>query len=305
VTARLPASPRRLGLGEWTDVFRRTFKEFVADECLGLSKEIAFSSLLAFFPALIFLIGLLGLFGEGTYEGVGDLLSRVAPSEVNDVIDVAKESSADDTDTSVLAFVLGGVLAIWLASGAMRTVMHAVNRAYDLVETRPSWRQRLIATALVVVSGLVLAGMFILIVFGGPLGEAIADKAELGGTFELLWQLLRWPLGFAVLLFFFALVFYAAPNVERRDWRWLTPGSIVGALAWLALSGLFALYTAFAGSYDRTYGSLGAGIVLLLWLYYSASALLFGAELNSELDRQAGSHAAGGENAALVEPARR
>ena len=187
----------------------------------------------------------------------------------------------------------------------MRTVMHAVNRAYDLVETRPYWWQRLIAAALVVVSGLVLAGMFILIVFGGPLGEAVAEKAELGGTFELLWQLLRWPIGFAVLLFFFALVFYAAPNVEHRDWRWLTPGAVVGAFAWLALSGLFALYTAFAGSYDTTYGSLGGGIVLLLWLYYSAFALLFGAELNSELDRQAGIHAAGGEHRGLAQPARR
>jgi membrane protein len=305
VTAQVPASPQRLGLGEWTDVFKRTFREFVADECVGLSKQIAFSSLLAFFPALIFLIGLLGLFGADTYEGIGDLLGRVAPSEVDDVIDVAKESSADNTDTSVLAFVLGGAGAIWLASGAMRTVMHAVNRAYDLVETRPYWRQRLIAAALVVVSGLVLAGMFVLIVFGGPLGEAVAEKAELGGTFELLWQLLRWPIGFAVVLFFFALVFYAAPNVEHRDWRWLTPGSVVGAFAWLALSGLFALYTAYAGSYDTTYGSLGGGIVLLLWLYYSAFALLFGAELNSELDRQAGIHAAGGENAALAQPARR
>jgi membrane protein len=305
VTPQAPASPQRLGLGDWAAVFRRTFKEFVADECLGLSKQIAFSSLLAFFPALIFLIGLLGLFGEDTYEGLGDLLGRVAPSEVNDVIDVAKESSTGSTSTSVLAFLLGGAVAVWLASGAMRTVMHAVNRAYDLVETRPFWRQRLIAIALVIVCGLVLAGMFIFIVFGGPLGEAVADKADLGGAFELLWQLLRWPISFAVLLFFFALVFYAGPNVEQRDWRWLTPGSVVGALAWLALSGLFALYTGFAGSYDTTYGSLGGGIVLLLWLYYSAFALLFGAELNSELDRQADTHAAGGENVGRVEPARR
>jgi membrane protein len=272
---------------------------------VGLSKQIAFSSLLAFLPALIFLIALLGLFGEDTYEGIGDLLDQVAPSEVNDVIEVAKDSSTDSSRTSVLAFVVGGAVAIWLASGAMRTVMHAVNRAYDLAETRPYWRQRLIAVGLVVVSGLVLAGMFVLIVFGGPIGEAVAEEAELGDEFELLWQLLRWPLGLGVLLFFFALVFYAAPDRGRRDWRWLTPGSVVGALAWLALSGLFALYTAFAGSYDRTYGSLAGGIVLLLWLYYSAFALLFGAELNAELDRQADSHAAGGENAALAEPARR
>ncbi len=289
MTEQVPPSPQRLGLDEWTAVFKRTFKEFVADECVGLSKQIAFSSLLAFFPALIFLVGLLGLFGEDTYDEIGDLLSRVAPSEVNDVIDVAKESSADNTDASALAFLVGGAVAVWLASGAMRTVMHAVNRAYDLDETRPFWKERLIAIALVVVSGLVLAGMFILIVFGGPLGEAIADRADLGGAFTLLWELLRWPISFAVLLFFFALVFYAAPNVEQRDWKWLTPGSVLGAFAWLALSGLFAIYTSLVGSYDTTYGSLGGGIVLLLWLYYTAFALLFGAELNSELDRRADS----------------
>ncbi len=294
MTDQAAPSPQRLGLGEWAAVFKRTFKEFVADECLGLSKQIAFSSLLAFFPALIFLIGLLGLFGKDTYEGIGDLLGRVAPSEVNDVIDVAKESSADNTDGSTLALVLGGAVAVWLASGAMRTVMHAVNRAYDLEETRPYWRQRLIAAVLVVVSGLVLAGMFIFIVFGGPLGEAIADKAEFGDVFDLLWSLLRWPIAFAVLLFFFGLVYYAAPDVEQRHWRGLTPGALVGAVAWLCLSGLFALYTSLAGSYDTTYGSLAGGIVLLLWLYYSAFALLFGAELNSELDRQAAGRAEAG-----------
>jgi membrane protein len=285
--------------------FKRAAREFMADDCMGLAQQVAFGALLAFFPALILLIGLLGLFGEETYNAIGDLIGRVAPSQVNDAIDIAKESSADNKDASALAFLLGAVIAVWAASGAMGTVMKAVNRAYDRVETRPFWRLRLLAILLVVVTGLVLAGMFVFIVFGGPLGEAIADKAGLGEAFTLLWTILRWPIAFAVLLFFFALVYYAAPNVEHRDWRWVTPGSIVGATAWLILSGLFALYTSFAGTYDKTYGSLAGAIVLLLWLYYSAMALLFGAELNSELDRRADVRAAGGENAGLVKPARR
>jgi membrane protein len=272
---------------------------------MGLAAQVAFSSILAFFPALIFLIGLLGLFGEDTYNAIGDLIGRVAPSQVNDAIDIAKDSSASNTGGSVLAFAIGGAAAIWAASGAMGAVIKAVNRAYDRTETRPFWKVRLISIVLVVVSGLVLAGMFIFIVFGGPLGEAIADKASLGDAFHLFWDVLRWPLAFAVLLFFFALVYYAAPNAEQRDWKWVTPGAVVGSIAWLALSGLFAIYTSFAGTYDKTYGSLAGGIVLLLWLYYSAFGLLFGAELNSELDRQADIHAAGGERAGLVKPARR
>ena len=302
---RPPSGPQRLGLREWVDVFKRAFKEFLNDDCMGLANQVAFSSILAFFPALIFLIGLLGLFGEDSYNELGDLIGRVAPSQVNDAIEIAEESSANNTGASALAFVFGGLLAIWAASGAMSAVIKAVNRAYDRMETRPFWRVRLIAIMLVVVNGLVLAGMFIFIVFGGPLGEAIADKAGLGSAFGLLWDLLRWPLAFAVLLFFFALVYYAAPNVEQRNWKWVTPGSVVGAVAWLALSGLFAVYTSFAGSYDKTYGSLAGGIILLLWLNYSAMALLFGAELNSELDRKAGIRAAGGEDAGLVRPARR
>jgi membrane protein len=302
---RVPPSPRRLPFGEWVQAFKHAVKEFMADDCMGLAQQVAFGALLAFFPALILLIGLLGLFGEETYNAIGDLIGRVAPSQVNDAIDIAKESSSNNKDASALAFLLGAVVAVWAASGAMGTIMKAVNRAYDRIETRPFWRLRLLAILLVVVTGLVLAGMFVFIVFGGPLGEAIADKAGLGEAFTLLWTILRWPIAFAVLLFFFALVYYAAPNVDHRDWRWVTPGSLAGAAAWLMLSGLFALYTSFAGTYDKTYGSLAGAIVLLLWLYYSAMALLFGAELNSELDRQADIHAAGGENAGLVKPARR
>jgi membrane protein len=106
-------------------------------------------------------------------------------------------------------------------------------------------------------------------------------------------------------LLFFAIVYYVAPNKDVRTWKWISPGSIVGAILWLVLSGLFALYTSLSDSYNETYGSIAGGIVLLLWLNYSAWALLFGAELNSELDRQADIHAAGGDRAGLVRPARR
>jgi membrane protein len=164
---------------------------------------------------------------------------------------------------------------------------------------------RLVSIFLVVVSGFVMAGMLLLIVFGGPLGEAIAERAHLGGAWAWLWGFVRWPLAFCTILLFFALVYFLAPNTDHRSWKWITPGSVVGSLLWLALSGLFALYTSFSESYNETYGTLAGGIILLLWLNYSAFALLFGAELNAELDRQADIRAAGGPNAGLVKPARR
>jgi len=201
--------------------------------------------------------------------------------------------------------VIGLFGALWAASGAMNAVIKAVNRAYDRHETRPFWKVRVYAVVLVVASGITTAGLFVLIVFGGPLGEAIADRARLGTVWDWTWTVVRWPIAFAAILLFFALVYYLAPNRDQRDWRWITPGSLVGGVLWLVLSGLFALYTSFSESYDKTYGSLAGGIILLLWLNYSAFALLFGAELNSELDRQADIHAAGGPDAGLVEHARR
>ena len=296
-----PPSPWRLSAREWIDVFKRAFKSFLADDAMGLSAQVAFSSLLAFFPAIVFLVGLLDLIGA--YETLQDFLAPVAPGDVLKTIETLQEDTSKST--SVVAFVVGAAGAIWAASGAMNAVIKAVNRAYDRVETRPFWKTRLVAIVLVVLMGLVLAGLMLLIVFGGPLGAAIADEARLGGAFELLWSILRWPIAFAAILLFFALVYYLAPNIEIRNWTWLTPGSLVGSLMWLALSGLFALYTSFSDSYSRTYGALASGIVLLLWLNYSAFALLFGAELNSELDKQAEIRAAGGEDAGLIKPSRR
>jgi membrane protein len=299
----VPSGPQRLNLRDWTAVLKRTAKEFMADDCLGLAQQIAFSSLLAFFPSMILLVGLLGLIGA--YDELGEFLAVVAPGAVTDAIDIAKESAAGQEASASIAFVLGFFGALWAASGAMNSLVKAVNAAYDRIETRPFWRVRLISLLLVFLTGFVLAGMFVLIVFGGPIGEAIAEKANLGGAFDLVWTLVRFPIAFVAVLLFFALLYYLAPNVDHRNWKWITPGSLLAGVLWLVLSGLFALYTSFSDSYDKTYGTLAGGIVLLLWLYYSATAVLFGAELNAELDRQADIRAAGGPEAGLVKPARR
>lgn len=297
----MPVSPWRLSAREWINVFKRSFKSFLADDAMGMSAQVAFSSLLAFFPAMVFLVGLLDLIGA--YETLQEFLAPVAPGDVIDTIETLQQDTSKSS--SVVAFIVGAAAATWAASGAMNAVIKAVNRAYDRVETRPFWKTRITAIVLVALTGLVLAGLLLLIVFGGPLGTAIADKAGLGGAFELIWSILRWPIAFIAILLFFALVYYLAPNLDVRNWTWLTPGSLVGSIMWLALSGLFALYTSFSDSYSKTYGALASGIVLLLWLNYSAFALLFGAELNSELDRQAEINAAGGPDAGLVKPSRR
>jgi membrane protein len=294
-----PREPQRLSRG--ISVFKRTFSRFLTDDCMGLAQEVAYSALLAFFPAVAFLLGLLGVLH--LFDQVQSFVGTVAPHGVIHFIEGLQRDSQGGAE--VPALVLGGVGAVWAASGAMGAVIKAVNRAYEQIETRPFWKVRAIAILLVLLFGVTIVALAVLVVFGGPLGTAIADKANLGAGFTWLWAILRWPIAFVAVLLLFAFVYYFAPNTDRRTWKWVTPGSIFAALLWLVLSGLFTLYVTFAGSYSKTYGSLAAGVILLLWLNYTAWALLFGAELNSELDRQADVHAAGGEHAGLTKPARR
>jgi membrane protein len=291
---RGPSSPANLGRREWLSALRRAGSQFLADDCMGLAQEVAYSSLLAFFPAMIALVGLLDLLNA--YDTLERFLAPVAPNAVLELIRTFRADTGGGG--SVTALVVGALGAIWAASGALGSVVKAVNRAYDREETRPFWKLRLISIVLVLVTAVVSIGMMMLIVFGGWLGDAIARRAHLGGAFTFTWGIVRWPLAFCVVLLLFALIYFLAPNVEQRSWRWITPGSLLGGLMWLALSGLFALYTAFSDSYTKTFGTLAGGIILLLWLNYSAWAILFGAELNSELEKQAHMRAGRGAPAA-------
>jgi membrane protein len=298
---RAPTSPEKLTASEWLASLKRSFSEFMKDDCMGLSQQIAYSSLLAFFPAVAFIVGALGLFD--LFDDVKQLLDPIAPSGVIKFITSLQRDS--NGGTSAAAFLIGFFGAVWAASGAMSSVVKAVNKAVERQETRPFWKVRAVAILLVVSSGITTAGIFLLIVVGGSLGDAIAKKANLGGAFQWTWGIARWPLAFAAILLFFGLVYYLAPNKEKRSWKWITPGSLLGGLLWLLLSGLFALYVTYAGNYTKTYGTIASGVILLLWLNYSAFALLFGAELNAELERQADIRAAGGQQAGLVKPSRR
>ena len=296
-----PSSPEKLSLADWLAAFKRSFAEFTKDDCIGLAQQIAYSSLLAFFPAVAFLVGALGLFH--LFDDVKQLLDPIAPSGVIKFITSLQQDSQGGA--SAAAFIIGLFGAVWAASGAMGSVIKAVNRAYDRQETRPFWKLRAIAILLVAITGITTTLVFLLIVVGGKLGEAISKKAGVGAAFEWVWGIARWPVAFCAILLFFGLVYYLAPDNQQRSWKWITPGSFVGGLLWLLLSGLFALYVTFAGNYTKTYGTIASGVILLLWLNYSAFALLFGAELNAELDRQADIRAAGGEHAGLIRPGSR
>jgi membrane protein len=262
-------------------IVRRALANFLANDCMGLAKEIAYSSLLAFFPAIVALVGLLDLLGA--YGSLEQFLRPVAPAAVTSLIKTFQRDSRGGG--SVVALVLGLGGALWAASGAMGAIVKSVNRTHDCKETRPFWKLKLISIVLVIASAIVVIGTLLLVVVGGTLGDAISRKATLGGSFTWAWNIARWPIAFAAVLLLIALVYYLAPNFEQRHWRWVTPGTAVAGVLWLVLSGLFALYSSLSSSYSKTYGSLAGAIVLLLWLNYTSWAILFGAEVDAEVDR--------------------
>jgi len=260
---------------------KRAFSNFLANDCMGLAKEIAYSSLLAFFPAIVALVGLLDLLGA--YGSLEQFLGPVAPAAVTSLIHTFQQDSHGRG--SVIALLLGLAGALWAASGAMGAIVKSVNRTRGREETRPFWKLKLVSLALVIATAIVVIGTLLLVVVGGTLGDAIARKAQLGGSFTWTWNIARWPIAFAAVLLLVALVYFLAPDIEQRRWRWLTPGSAVAGVLWLALSSLFALYSSLSSSYSKTYGSLAGAIVLLLWLNYTSWAILFGAELDAEVER--------------------
>jgi membrane protein len=264
-------------LQRWWKVLRTAVREFTEDDALGLAQQVAFNSLLAFFPAAIFTVAVLG--AVGAYDDLRSFLAPVVPSDALGVIDTI---ARDAGPSGFAAIALGAAGALWAASGAMATVSKAVNRARECETKRSFVRERLLGAVLVLALVGVVAVLLLVIVFGEPLGRALAGSAGLGTTFETTWDVVRWPLALLALLAFFSLV-YNLGAVERSRWEWLTTGTVVGAGLWLALSGLLGLYASATGSYSRTYGTLASGIVLLVWLELSAVALLFGAELDSVL----------------------
>jgi membrane protein len=213
---RAPGTPQKLSRAAWVAALRRSLSRFMDDDCMGLAQQIAYSSLLAFFPAMAFVVGALGIFH--LFHPVESLLDPIAPRGVIRFIETLKRDS-QGSGTKATAFVVGFFGAVWAASGAMGAVIKAVNRAYERQETRPFWKLRAVAIVLVVLSGITTAGVFVLIVVGGKLGDAIAKKAGLGTAFDLVWGILRWPVALAAVLLFFSFVYCLAPNRTQRNWK--------------------------------------------------------------------------------------
>ncbi len=267
---------------------KATVQEFVRDDALGLAAQLAYYLILALFPFILFLVAVLDAFGSSDPQFVDELfgyLSRVMPAQVFDLIETYTERTLRDEDTAPGLLSVGILGTIWATSGAFSALINALNRAYDVQETRPFWKVKGIAILMTLgISVLVLGGALLLIA-GPSIGETIAEVFTLDDEFVVVWGIVRWPAALLFMVATVALLFYFAPDVGQ-PFRWITPGGFVGIVLWVLASLAFNLYLGSDfNTYDKTYGSIGTVIVLLLYLYISSLTILFGATLNATLVR--------------------
>src|ERR687898_925583 len=269
------------------ETLKVTVKEFMRDDALGLGAQLAFYLILAIFPFILFLVAILDAFSSSSPQFAAELfdyLRRLLPAQVFDLIQTYTENTLRNKDTAPGLLSVGIFGTIWAASGAFAALINALNRAYDVQETRPFWKVRGIAILMTLgLSILILIGV-LLLVLGPQIGEAIANVFGLEETFTLVWEVVRWPVALFFMVFTVALLYYFAPDVDQ-PFRWITPGGLIGVLLWVLASVGFNFYVSNFGSYNKTYGSIGAVIVLLLYLYISSLTILFGATLNATLVR--------------------
>lgn len=266
---------------------KRAAQEFQADDALGLAAQLAYYLVLALFPFILFLVAVLDTFSNPELaRSILVYLQQVLPGEVYGIIEGYIDQFLGDENSAPGLLSVGILGTIWAASGAFSAIINALNKAYDVEETRPYWKVKGIAILMTIgLSGLILTGV-LLLVFGPPIGEAIAGYFGLGEEFEIVWNIMRWPAALLFLVLTVALIYYFAPDAGQ-PFRWITPGGFIGVFLWILASLAFRFYVAnFGGdSYSATYGSIGAVIILLLYLYISSLAILFGAELNATLVR--------------------
>jgi membrane protein len=266
----------------WSELLNRTLKEAWADDIFNLAAQQAYYFFFALFPALLALISFASFFPvENLTDELVNMFARVAPGEIITLVREQMTKISGDRAGGLLTFAF--LITLWSSSGAVVSLSSTLNATYDVTEGRPWWKVRLTALGLTIGLALFILSAMTLVVAGPTLAGKIAQVAGLGGAFVTVWNVLQWPAVFVLVATAIAFVYYFAPDVEQ-DWVWITPGSILATLLWVAISLGVRYYVSNFGSYTETYGVIGAVMVLMLWFYGSAAAILLGAELNAEIE---------------------
>lgn len=260
--------------------------EFRDDQCTDLAAALTYYAVLSLFPALLVLVSLLGVFGQGqrTTRALLDMAADFAPAAALDMLRQPIEQVVANPSAG-LALVGSALAALWSASGDVGAFGRAMNRIYENAEGRPVWKLRPLQLMLTL-AGLVLAGAVgVMLVVSGPLADAVGNAMGLGYAARMVWAVAKWPLIVVLVTVAVAILYYTTPNVRQPRFRWLSVGAAVAIAVWALASFGFGCYVTNFGTYNKTYGALGGVIVFLLWLWITNLALLFGAELDAELER--------------------
>lgn len=282
-------SPWKLGgLSSW-QLLKRVYSEFDQDEVFTRSAALAFYFLSALIPMIFFLTAMLGLFAQ-SHDLQSGLLNYSARFMPPDAFNLLQKTLREITTSSTgLKLALGLVLALWSGAGGVSSIMDALNRCYHVRDSRPLWKQKLIAIALTVALSALTITALIIILYGGDIAQFVGRHTGLSTPMVIAWRIVQWPVALLFIVLAFALLYFWGPDAEQ-EWQWITPGSLVGVLLWIGASLIFRVYLHYFNSYSKTYGSLGAVIILIYWLYISGMALLAGGEINSEIENAAAEH---------------
>ena len=265
----------------WGTILKRTFKEVIDDNCLGLAAQLAYYFFLSLFRALLVVVTVTSFFPYHILDDILRWFARFTPPDVLDIIKTQIQQITKSGNTSLLTFGILG--ALWSSSSAMSAIIDTLNRAYGVKEGRTWWKTQILAVILTIVLSVFMLVSLTLVLAGPEIAEHLAARVGVGPVFALIWKILQWPVVFLLISEGFAMVYYIAPDVEQR-WPWIRPGAHIATLLWLAISIAFRFYIVNFGQFNKMYGSIGAVIVLLLWFYLSGLVLLLGAELNSEIE---------------------
>ncbi|QIB52174.1 YihY/virulence factor BrkB family protein [Pseudomonas sp. OIL-1] len=268
----------------WGTLAKRTLKEFGADDMSSYSAALAYQALFSIFPFILFLMAMLGFlhlpqFFDWLRSQATTVLPETAAEQINPVIDQLQSQNG-----GLLSF--GILIALWTSSAGMRSLMNAMNKAYDVTEARPTWKVFLLSIVYTIGIAIVLLAIAAMMIMGPQVMEWLASQVGLQDIVVTIWTWARWPVAIFLMMLVVALLYYIAPNVEQ-SFRFITPGSVVAVIVWIAASLAFGYYVQNFGNYDATYGSIGAVIVLMLFFYISAAVLLLGAEINAVIEHAA------------------
>jgi membrane protein len=272
----------------WRELGRRVWCEIYDGDLLTRAAALSYYFLLALFPLLLFLIAMLGYFAEAGTGLRSDLLrylAHIMPRSASALIRTTVDEIAQNTGGGKLTF--GLITAVWAASYGMGAISDTLNSAYGVKESRSWWKVRLTSIGLTVVIAVLTITALSLVLYGGEIGDALANRFGFPDAFTLAWRIVQWPIVLAFVLLAFALIYYHAPDLHDQRWYWVTPGSLAGVALWLLVSFIFRLYLRYFDNYSITYGSLGAVIVLMLWFYLTGCAILIGGGVNAEIENAA------------------